>query len=146
MIRLNKEIRLNGCQNINLKFGTVNKNNPQVIYVSGKMWIQPTYEGNFGEAINYTRSNFKKRLSKILKNNINFDNKHILDFDISIENMTPNKKKFCSIMVFIRQKSENILDLKAIKGIVSSDFNYLFNELENDLIENEFIVTKTKKT
>jgi homoserine dehydrogenase len=38
------------------------------------------------------------------------------------------------------------LDLKAIKGIVSSDFNYLFNELENDLIENEFIVTKTKKT
>ena len=146
MIRLNKEIKLNGCQNINLKFGTINKNNPQVIYVSGKMWIQPTYEGDFGKVINYTRSNFKKRLSKILKNNINFDNKHILDFDISFENMTPNKKKFCSIMVFIRQKSENILDLKAIKGIVSSDFNYLFNELENDLIENEFIVTKTKKT
>jgi hypothetical protein len=146
MVRLNKEIRLNGCQNINLKFGTVNKNNPQVIYVSGKMWIQPTYEGNFGEAIDYVRSNFKKRLSKILKNNINFDSKHILDFDVSVDNMISNKKKFCSVIFFIRQKPENMLNLKAIKSVVSSDFNYLFNELENDLIENEFIVTKTKKT
>ena len=36
------------------------------------------------------------------------------------------------------------MDLKDIKGIISSYFGYLFRELENELEENEFEVSKTK--
>ena len=144
MIRLNKEVKLNSCKNISLKYGSVNKNDPQVIYVSGKMWICPTYDGDFNEPINLVYSKFKKELSRILRNSTVFESRHILDFDLNSENLVRNKKKFFSITFFIKQKSEKLINLNNIKNIVSSDFSYLFNELENDLIENEFEVSKTK--
>lgn len=144
MIRLNKEVKLNSCKNISLKYGSVNKNDPQVIYVSGKMWICPTYDGDFNEPINLVYSKFKKELSRILRNSTVFESKHILDFDLNSENLVRDKKKFFSITFFIKQKSEKLINLNNIKNIVSSDFSYLFNELENDLIENEFEVSKTK--
>jgi hypothetical protein len=144
MIRLNKEIKLNGCKNISLKYGSVNKNDPKVIYISGKMWICPTFEGNFDEPIDFVYSKFKKELTKILRNSTVFENKHILDFDLNSENLVCNKKKFFSITFFVRQKSEKTINLNNIKNIISSDFSYLFMELENDLIENEFEVSKTK--
>lgn len=144
MIRLNKEVKLNSCKNISLKYGSVNKNDPQVIYVSGKMWICPTYDGDFNEPINLVYSKFKKELSRILRNSTVFESRHILDFDLNSENLVRDKKKFFSITFFVKQKSENLINLNNIKNIVSSDFSYLFSELENDLIENEFEVSKTK--
>lgn len=144
MIRLNKEVKLNSCKNISLKYGSVNKNDPQVIYVSGKMWICPTYDGDFNEPINLVYSKFKKELSRILRNSTVFESRHILDFDLNSENLVRDKKKFFSITFFIKQKSEKLINLNNIKNIVSSDFSYLFSELENDLIENEFEVSKTK--
>ena len=144
MIRLNKEIKLNNCKNINLKYGSVNKNDPQVIYVSGKMWICPTYDGDFNEPINFVYSKFKKELNKILRNSMIFESKHILDFDLNSENLVRNKKKFFSIIFFIKQKSDKLINLKNIKDVISSEFSYLFNDLENDLIENEFEISKTK--
>jgi hypothetical protein len=144
MIRLNKEIKIDTCKNINLKYGSVNKNDPQVIYVSGKMWICPTYDGDFNEPINLVYNNFRKELNSILRNSVAFDSKHILDFDINPINLVKNKKKFFSISFFIKQKSEKLINLKNMKNLISSNFGYLFKNLERDLIENEFEVSKTK--
>ena len=144
MIRLNKEIKLNNCKNINLKYGSINKNDPQVIYVSGKMWLCPTYDGDYNEQINLMHNNFKKRLNSVLSDSVIFEKKHILDFDLNVENLIKNKKKFFSITFFIKQKREKLVNFNNIKNIISSDFGYLFKELENELIENEFEVSKTK--
>jgi len=144
MIRLNKEIKIDACKNINLKYGSVNKNDPQVIYVSGKMWICPTYDGDFNEPINLVYNNFRKELNSILRKSVVFDSKHILDFDINPINLIKNKKKFFSISFFVKQKSEKLINLKNMKNLISSNFGYLFKNLERDLIENEFEVSKTK--
>lgn len=144
MIRLNKEIKIDTCKNINLKYGSVNKNDPQVIYVSGKMWICPTYDGDFNEPINLIYNKFRKELSSILRNSVIFDSKHILDFDINPVNLVRDKKKFFSISFFVRQKSDNLINLKNMKNLISSNFGFLFKNLERDLIENEFEVSKTK--
>lgn len=144
MIRLNKEIKLNNCKNISLKYGSINKNDPQVIYVSGKMWLCPTYDGDYNEQINLMHNNFKKRLNSVLSDSVIFEKKHILDFDLNVENLIKDKKKFFSITFFIKQKREKLVNLNNIKNIISSDFGYLFKELENELIENEFEVSKTK--
>lgn len=144
MIRLNKEIKLNNCKNINLKYGSINKNDPQVIYVSGKMWLCPTYDGDYNEQINLMHNNFKKRLNSVLSDSVIFEKKHILDFDLNVENLIKDKKKFFSITFFIKQKREKLVNLNNIKNIISSDFGYLFKELENELIENEFEVSKRK--
>ena len=144
MIKLNKEIKLNSCENICLKYGSVNKNDPQVIYVSGKMWICPTYDGDFEAQISFAYNNFKRKLTKILRDSTIFDSKHILDFDINPENLIKDKKKFFSISFFIKQNSEKLINLNSIKNIISTEFGYLFKELENDLIENDFEISKTK--
>ncbi len=144
MIRLNKEIKIDSCKNICLKYGSVNKNDPQVIYVSGKMWICPTYDGDFATPINLAYNNFKKELSKILNDSVVFDKKHILDFDINPENLIKDKKKFFSISFFIKQNSDKLINLNNMKNLISSNFGYLFRELENSLIENDFEISKTK--
>lgn len=144
MIKLNKEIKLNSCKNICLKYGSVNKNDPQVIYVSGKMWICPTYDGDFESPISFAYNNFKRKLTKILRDSTIFESKHILDFDINPENLIKDKKKFFSISFFIKQNSEKLINLNNIKNIISAEFVYLFKELENDLIENDFEISKTK--
>ena len=146
MLRLNKEIKLNNCKNISLKYGSVNKNDPRVIYVSGKMWLCPTYDGDFDEPINVVYDKFKRQLKSILMDSTVFDTRYILDFDLNSYNLEKNKKKYFSITFFVRQKSENVINLNNIKNIISSNFGYLFNELENNLIENDFDVSKTKKT
>jgi hypothetical protein len=143
-LRLNKEIKIDVCDNINLKYGSVNKNDPQIIYVSGKMWISPSYEGDFETPINIIHSNFKKELTKSLRDSSIFESKHILDFDINPLTMTKDKKSFFSISFYVRQKPEKIINLNNIKHLISSKFGYLFRDLERDLIDNEFKVSKTK--
>ena len=87
---------------------------------------------------------FIKELNSILRNSVAFDSKHILDFDINPINLVKNKKKFFSISFFVKQKSEKLINLKNMKNLISSNFGYLFKNLERDLIENEFEVSKTK--
>ena len=144
MIKLNKEIKLNNCKNINLKYGSINKNDPQVIYVSGKMWLCPTYDGDYNEQIELIHNSFKRKLNNVLDNSVVFEKKHILDFDLNSEKLIKNKKKFFSVTFFIKQKKEKLINLNNIRNIISSDFGYLFKELETDLFENEFEVSKTK--
>jgi hypothetical protein len=79
-----------------------------------------------------------------LSNSIVFDKKYILDFDLNPELLVKNKKKFFSISFFLKQKNEKIINLNNIKNIISSNFGYLFKELEDELVENEFEVSKTK--
>lgn len=143
-IRLNKEIKLDCCDSIILKYGSINRNDPQVIYITGKMWVCPKFEGEYESIVNQLYSNFKKALSVTLKNSPMFENKFILDFDINPNNLVYNKKKFFSISVFIKQNPGNIVNLKAIKGLIMSEFGYLFKELEYDLKENDFEITKGK--
>lgn len=143
-MRLNKEIELDSCKNLSLKFGSINKKDPQIIYVSAKMWICPTYEGDFKTPINIIYKGFKNELSKALKNSVSFEHKHILDFDINPDNLVCNKKKFFSISFFVKQKKEKILSLSNVKHLVNSEFGYLFNDLENELIKNDFLISKKK--
>jgi site-specific DNA-cytosine methylase len=67
-----------------------------------------------------------------------------LDFDINPENLIKDKKRFFSVTFFIKQKREKLTNLNNIKNIISSNFGSLFKELECELIENEFEVSKTK--
>ena len=108
-LRLNKEIKIDVCDNINLKYGSVNKNDPQIIYVSGKMWISPSYEGDFETPINIIHSNFKKELTKSLRESSIFESKHILDFDINPLTMTKDKKSFFQFHFILGKNLKKLL-------------------------------------
>lgn len=142
MERLSKEFKLNISNNISVKYGSVDKNNPKVIYIEGKCWISPLFEGDYTAHIDNIKAQFRKGVSKLLISNEVYSSKFILDFDVNTENMKIDEKKFLSFNIFLRQKSNSLYTLKDAK--LYERFPTMVNMLYNLLNENEFMVTKRK--
>ena len=126
MKRLNKEYKLDVSDYVLLKYGSVNKDNPQVIYVSGKCWVSPTKETDYDGVIAKIESDMRKNIKSEFIDNVNFENRFILDFDISTDGLYPTRK---------------LTDLRKILGdkvkTISSEMVFAFKE-------NNFTVEKRK--
>lgn len=61
MKRLNKEYKLDVCNHMIVKYGSVNKDNPQVIYVNGKCWVSPKHQMDY----EYVISRIEKEMKKV---------------------------------------------------------------------------------
>ena len=130
----------------NIKLGTVNKNNPEVIYFEVRTFISPLEESNnYSQVFAFLKKEFSKKISDSLKLNDFFSEKYILDFQIANSGIRINKKSYLSFQLFLRQKNEVIKELKEIKKIAEPFLVNLLNEFKNDIISNNFPVTKTKK-
>ena len=86
MKRLNKEYKLDVCSHVVVKYGSVNKDNPQVVYVSGRCWVSPQIKMNYDDVIYHIEKEMRKNIKLFLMDGINFDKKFILDFDINTDN------------------------------------------------------------
>ena len=144
MKRLNKEYKLDVCNHINLKYGTVNRNNPQVVYVSGKCWISPLRKMDYEQVFSSIESNMRKNIKTFLIDGINFDKRYILDFDINIDSLCPNEKKFLSFDFYLRQNEDNKKELSKLKDMFNSKISTIANNLVYMFKENDFTVNKTK--
>lgn len=144
MKRLNKEYKLDSSSSVILKYGSVNKDNPQVIYISGKCWICPTVETDYDKVITDIESEMRKNIRKILVDGVNFDDKFILDFDISTDGLYPNRKKFLSFDFYLRQNERNKKSLVDLKEFLDSKVRYISNEMVFAFKENAFTVEKQK--
>ena len=144
MKRLNKEYKLDVCKHISLKYGTVNKNNPQVIYVSGKCWISPLHKMNYNSVFSSIEDNMRKNIKTFLIDGINFDNKYILDFNINTDNLIPNEKKFLSFDFYLRQNSINKKELSEFKDMFNKKISTIANNLVYMFKENNFSIEKYK--
>lgn len=143
MKRLNKEYSLDINEYIDVKYGSVDRNNPIVIYVTCKGWICPECADGYDESINLIFNNFKKRLKKSIASSEYFENRFVCDFDLKTVSMRENKKNYISFEFFIKQ-SKNIYTLKEIKKKIKETFKGIINDLVNDLNYHTFKVTKTK--
>jgi len=145
MKRLNKEYKLDVCNHITLKYGTVNRNNPQVVYVSGKCWISPLRKMDYTSVFNDIEKNMRKNIKSFLIDGINFDDKYILDFDVNIDNLIPNEKKFLSFDFYLRQNEKNKKELSQLKDIFNRKISTIANNLVYMFQENDFTINKTKR-
>jgi hypothetical protein len=145
MKRLNKEYKLDVCSHITLKYGTVNRNNPQVIYVSGKCWVSPLRKMNYTSVFNEAEKNMRKNIKTFLIDGVNFEDKYILDFDINIDNISPSEKKFLSFDFYLKQNEKNKKELSAFKDVFNRKISTIANNLVYVLKKNDFTVNKTKK-
>lgn len=144
MKRLNKEYKLDVCNHISLKYGTVNRNNPQVVYISGKCWVSPQKEMDYSNVINDIEKDMRKNIKSFLIDGVNFDNKFILDFDINIDNLTPKTKKFLSFDFYLRQNEKNKKELVDLKELFDRKISTIANNLVYSFKENDFTVDKKK--
>lgn len=144
MKRYNKEYKLDVCNHISLKYGTVNRMNPQVIYVSGKCWVTPKSIMNYNDVICNIEKGMKRNIKSFLIDGVNFDNRFILDFDINVDDITPNKKKFLSFDFYLRQNEKNKKDLSQLKDLLNRKVSTIANNLVYMFKENEFTIDKNK--
>jgi hypothetical protein len=145
MKRLNKEYSLDINNKIFIKYGTVDRNNPQIIYVLGKTWIYPLSVNDYDKIIESIKYNFRKKLKHLVFNNINFDNRFVCDFDINTNSLKLNKKNYLSFELFFKQSGYNNLeDIKCIKDDVISIIKPLIENLEFELNMCEFNLSKSK--
>jgi hypothetical protein len=144
MKRLNKEYKLDVSNNVILKYGSVNKDNPQVVYVSGKCWVCPTQETDYDGVIASIESDMRKNIRKVFIDGENFENRFILDFDVSTDGLFPNRKKFLSFDFYLRQKEKNKKKLSDIKEFINDKVRYVSNEMVFSFNDNSFTVQKTK--
>ena len=144
--RLNKEYRLDICDKISLKYGSVNRLNPQVVYVSGKCWLCPRTEMDYQSVLSLIKDKLKKMIKNRLFEDDIFENKLIFDFDVNFEKMNVGEKKFLSFDFFLRQRDENIKMLKDLDTKLKNKLSPVIDFLITELQENNFLVSKTKKS
>ena len=144
MKRLNKEYKLDVCNHVTVKYGSVNKDNPQVIYVSGKCWVSPKIQMDYGYVISRIEKEMKKSIKLFLIDEINFTNRFILDFDINTDKFNIGDKKFLSFDFYLRQNDSDVKKLKDLKGMLSNKVSTVVNNLVYLFKENGFTVEKRK--
>lgn len=142
--RLSTEKKLNS-DFFRVKIGTMNKSNPQVLYVEGRTFISPQEEDDYYSYM----AQFRKNMNKYIVDTINkfgcFDNRYILDFQVANSGIKVGKKSFLSFQLFLRQKQDNIKSLKEMKGTLQNFVDNVLFSLKENIIENGFNIYKTKK-
>lgn len=144
MKRLNKEYKLDVCNHVIVKYGSVNKDNPQVIYVSGKCWVSPKHQMDYEYVISRIEKEMKKSIKLFLIDEINFTNRFILDFDINTDKFNIGDKKFLSFDFYLRQNDSDVKKLKDLKEMLSNKVSTVVNNLVYLFKENGFTVEKRK--
>lgn len=144
MKRLNKEYKLDVCQDVSAKYGSINKDDPQVVYVSCRCWVRPQHEMNYAEAVSNVEEEIRKNIKEFFTNSASFENKFILDFDINTDRMTPLAKKFLSFDFYVKQNEQMKKSLKELKELMTSKVSTIVNRFTELMSENDFAVTKKK--
>jgi hypothetical protein len=143
MKRTNKEIKINVNDLCDVSYGTTNKYQPKVIYLSCKTWVEPEEEKEFNSIIENIFINFKKELFKeILKSNF-FDKNFISNFEIKSSSLQIHKKNFFNFEIYLKQKSK-ILLLPDLEENVIDLFKPLINDLIADFQNNSLNLSKGK--
>lgn len=141
--RLNKEYILNISDCARVKYGSTNKDNPRVVYVSCNCWIQPTVESDYSRRIANAKSNLRRRIGSEFLTGQGFADKLILGYDISQENFTNESKKFLTVDFYLVQQGE-VRKLKDLGKMMQIKVGNVISGLVKDLNENGFKVTKKK--
>jgi hypothetical protein len=144
MKRLNKEYKLDVCNHVVVKYGSVNKDNPQVVYVSGRCWVSPQMKMDYDYVISRIEKEMRKNIKLFFMDGINFDKKFILDFDINTDNFVIGDKKFLSFDFYLRQNETNKKSLKDLKNILNGKISTVVNNLVYLFKENDFTIEKRK--
>lgn len=144
-IRLNREKKIENDL-LKVKIGTTNKENPRIVYVDGRVFISPTVEmKDYTDEIEDIRKRFKKNIGKHLKYSNLFDNRFILNFDISSSRMIKDKRSFLSFQFYLKQKETTPLPINVIKSKGEGFINSLISSLVEDVEEHNFTMYKTRK-
>lgn len=128
-----------------IKLGTINKDNPEIIYINGGTFIQPKeLKDDYFCDIKTLCKKFRHYIKLELLNNKNFTNDFISNFDIKLSGLKPNKKTYLSFEIHIKQTNP-IENIKSIESETVNITTNIINNIVGDLSRLEYDITKNKK-
>lgn len=142
--RLTSEKTLNH-EFFRLKFGTVNRINPQIVYLEGRTFISPLEEmDSYNYLIQSIRKKFSSSVGYEIAGNEFFDSRYILDFQVANSGVKVGKKSFLSFQLMLKQRANNVKTFKEIKKLSEDSLLRVVDEMVDE-ITNNFIISKNKK-
>ena len=126
---------------VTIKCGSTNRNEPDVIYMTGKTWVKPNVECNFASSIASVRRNMERRIKTALNTFDDFEKKYIFDFSLTPLNMQVGKPKFMQFHIFLRQNRKKMKEFRKIKDVLNETMTPIVRAMINDFNDNEFDLT-----
>jgi len=97
--------------NIRTKYGTLDKNNPNIIYIRSKAVITPiTDKKDFSEEIIKIKKSFEKKVKETVRNSCSFEDKHICTIEMSENGISFGKKSHVKYDIYVKPKNIKNLD------------------------------------
>lgn len=129
MKKIGSIIKFNN-KDMKLKIGTVDKKNPEVIYLEGGFYVKPIVQKEKNE-YKYDINQIKNVFEDLIKDCINkehmFDKEYMFFSDIAYEWLKLDKESFLSFQIYLKP-STNILEKEKnfsnVMKYVKDNFNY----------------------
>lgn len=134
MIRKTKQIKLNIMDNLSVKYGTLDKNSPDVLFIRFKGKIIPTIiKNDFSKEIVELKAEFDKIIKDIIINYCDiFDCKRYLcNIEVSEKGVTYKKGSYIKFDVFVRPNE--IKDIMCYEDVITRMSIEINNEIINIL-------------
>lgn len=122
------EIKLSDMGKYNVKCGTINKNNPEVLYIRTKIKVKPSDKKTtyFNEIIGI-KNKFVRNVKSIIVNDDTISNDYIFHFDANEKGMVYNKNSYIKYDIYIKPVVvKKFLDYR-------TDMTVLANKLNDNL-------------
>jgi len=143
-VNLKREIKLNVTDKMRVRFGTVDRFNPSVVYLSYRAWVTPTVESNYGEDFEIIKKNIHHIIRKTLSDNYLFSRKYILDFLMNGDTLNEKRNKCVEFSVYLRQKGEPPLSINDLFDRSYAIVSSLTSGIESEFVNNGFDVNSKK--
>lgn len=134
MIRKTKQIKLNIMDNLSVKYGTLDKNSPDVLFIRFKGKIIPTIiKNDFSKEIVELKTEFNNIIKNIILNYGDiFDcNRYLCNMDVSEKGVTYKKGSYIKFDVFVRPNE--IKDIMCYENVITRMSIEINNEIINVL-------------
>lgn len=128
-----------------ISFGTVNKKNPVVVYISLGTWLNTNTLGNHKKYLISLEDTVRRLIKTHMLYDGLFGQRFILDYDVCLDPFRNGTKRFLYIDVYLKQNGTTIHTLKELLPTISERTSKLVDAVIDDLESNDFTVTKTKK-
>ena len=134
MIRKTKQIKLNIMDNLSVKYGTLDKNSPDVLFIRFKGKIIPTIiKNDYTKEIVELKTEFNSIVKNVILNYCDiFDcNKYLCNIEVSEKGVTYKKGSYIKFDVFVRPNE--IKDIMCYEDVITRMSIEINNEIINIL-------------
>jgi len=133
MKKIKSEVSVSN-QMFKAKIGTVDKKNPETVYIEIGAYISPLEEKkSYKDDVNKIESHIRRNIDKILDGNDSFYGNHIFVSDVPFDRMSKGKKSYFEMQLFVRP---------VLKGMKSHSFSNIQEIVDKKIVCNLFDVLK----